>query len=308
MPARITHRLRSPSREDGFIIVAVLWILAALATLSAIMSVYVINAANAFTVHDERLQAEAFTRAAVELAVYNISRDATAPLTRGNFVFRIGNASVSTEFISETARIDLNAASRELLAGLFTGMGAAPAASAQYADRILGWRSPPVPGGADEAGIYRTSGLPYSPRGAPFQHVGELGLVAGIPEFMVERASPYLTVYSGQPQVNIMNAAPQVLAALPGMNPELLNLLLQGRAAGPRNAQNLLAMLGPAPLGSLSASKSFRVTAHISFDSGQRVTSEVVIFILDNGNEAYRVLTWHDDIDDSPEPRRIVTR
>src|SRR5882724_2388861 len=136
MRQHLFDRLRRTSRNEGFIIVAVLWILAALATLASIMAVYVINAANAFTVHDERLQAEAFTRAAIELAVYNISRDAAAPLTRGNFVFRIGNASVSTEFISETARIDLNAASRELLAGLFTGIGAPPAAAASYAERI----------------------------------------------------------------------------------------------------------------------------------------------------------------------------
>ena len=39
----------------------------ALATLAVIISVYVINAANAFTVHDERLQAESLTRAALEL-------------------------------------------------------------------------------------------------------------------------------------------------------------------------------------------------------------------------------------------------
>ena len=37
-----------------------------------------------------------------------------------------------------------------------------------------------------------------------FQHVGELALVLGIPEFLVERALPYLTVYSGQPQINIL--------------------------------------------------------------------------------------------------------
>ena len=43
---------------DGFILVAVLWIIAALATLATIFSVYVINSATAFTVHDERLQAE----------------------------------------------------------------------------------------------------------------------------------------------------------------------------------------------------------------------------------------------------------
>jgi hypothetical protein len=81
------------------------------------------------------------------------------------------------------------------------------------------------------------------------------------------------------------------------MSPELLNTILQQRERAPQNAPALLAMLGPGTLGALSGSKSVRITSRITFDSGQRVTSEVVIFILDSGTEAYRVLTWRDDID-----------
>src|SRR3954447_21898122 len=106
---------------DGFILVAVLWIIAALATLATIFSIYVINTATAFTVHDERLQAEGCARAAIELAVYQLTTTPQgaqqgAP-TRGRFVFRVGNAQVTADFNSETARIDLNAAPKELLAG-----------------------------------------------------------------------------------------------------------------------------------------------------------------------------------------------
>jgi general secretion pathway protein K len=97
--------------------------------------------------------------------------------------------------------------------------------------------------------------------------------------------------------VNILDAAPQVLAALPGMTPTLLNEVLVQRTLGREAAQQLVARLGPGSLASLGGSKSFRVTSQVGFDSGQRVTSEVVIFILDNGLDPYRVLTWHDDID-----------
>jgi len=310
MRAHLLDRLRRTSRNEGFIIVAVLWILAALATLASVIAVYVINAATGFTVHDERLQAEALTRGAIELSLYQIAREAQAPPTRGSFVFRMGNASVAAEFNSETARIDLNAAPKTLLAGLFAGLGAPRAAADSYADRIIGWRSGPAPGIADESSIYRAAGLPYGPRGAPFQHIGELSLVMGIPDIMVERAMPYLTVYSGQAQINLVDAAPQVVAALPGMDPSLLNEILVQRGLGRQIAEQLVARLGPTPLGTLSGSKSMRITANITFDSGQRVTSEVVIFILDNGIDPYRVLTWRDDIDDQPaEPRnRIVIR
>ena len=293
---------------DGFILVAVLWIIAALATLATIFSVYVINAATAFTVHDERLQAEGCARAAIELAVYQLTANPQAAPTRGRFVFRIGNAQITTDFNSETARIDLNAAPKELLAGLFAALGAAPANAQAYADRIIAWRSPPSPNIADnEASNYRAAGLIYAPRGSQFPHTSELGLVLGIPEVMVERALPFLTVYSGRPQINILDAAPQVIAALPGMAPAGLQAVLAARQAAPQDVQALVASLGAAQaLATTQGSKSVRVTARIAFDSGQRMTTEAVIFLTDNGTEPYRVLTWRDDVDDAPGDARAM--
>ena len=226
-------------------------------------------------------------------------------------MFRLGNALVNAEFVSETARIDLNSASRELLSGLFAGLGASRAQADYYADRIIGWRSPPPEDNSpNEAANYRTAGMLYGPRAAPFPHVGELALVLGIPEVMVERALPYLTVYSGQPQVNIFNAAPQVLAALPGMDPGRLQAILVQRAAAPQNeqtAQALLAMLGAAgqAFANAQGSKALRVTARIAFNSGQRMTTEAVIFLLDSGTDPYRVLTWQDDMDQMPANRGV---
>jgi general secretion pathway protein K len=310
MKARFAALSRLHSARDGFIVVAVLWILAALATLVTIFSMYVINTATAFTVHDERLQAEGLARAALELSAYQASAapQGQAP-TRGTFVFRLGNALVNAEFVTESARIDLNSAQKELLSGLFAGLGAARAQADYYADRIIGWRSPAPQDNSspNEAANYRTAGMLYGPRGAPFQHASELALVLGIPEVMVARALPYLTVYSGQPQINIFAAAPQVLAAVPGVDPQRLQTILVQRAAAPQNeqmAQALLAMLGAAQTyANAQASRTLRVTARIAFDSGQRMTTQAVIFLLDSGTDPYRILTWHDDMDDTPASR-----
>jgi general secretion pathway protein K len=301
---------------DGFILVAVLWIIAALATLATIFSVYVINTATAFTVHDERLQAEGCARAAIELAVYQLIANPPGAQqgaqqsmpTRGRFVFRVGNAQVTTDFNSETARIDLNAAPKELLAGLFAALGAAPNDAQAYADRIIAWRSPPSANIADnEASNYRAAGVIYAPRGSQFPHTGELGLVLGIPDLMVERALPFLTVYSGRPQINILDAAPQVIAALPGIAPARLQAVLAARNAAPQDAQALVESLGAAQaLATTQGGKSVRVTARIAFDSGQRMTTEVVIFLTDNGTEPYRILTWRDDIDDAQTDARAT--
>src|SRR3954470_16223179 len=142
MGTRFSPRLRARSGRDGFIVVAVLWILAALATLASIFSMYVINTAMAFAVHDERLQAEGLARAAIELSAYQVAASTPAPLSRGSFAFRIGNATVNAEFMAETARIDLNSAPKELIAGLFITLGTSRAQADYYADRIAGWRAP----------------------------------------------------------------------------------------------------------------------------------------------------------------------
>ena len=180
-------------------------------------------------------------------------------------------------------------------------LGAQRGQADYYADRIVGWRNPPSQENSEaEAGLYRAAGLTYGPRGAPFQHIGELSLVLGVPDVLIERASPFLTVYSGQPQINIFNAAPQAVAALPGMDPQRLQAVLVQRQARQQNAEGLLAMLGAAQtLANTQTSKSLRVTARIAFDSGQRMTTEAVIFLLDNGTEPYRILTWRDDMDDT---------
>src|SRR5256885_3279645 len=311
MKALLAQLVGLRSGRDAFNIVAVLWILAALATLVTIFSVHVINTATAFTVHDERLQAEGLARAALELSAYQATAAPQGQMpARGTFLFRLGNALVNAEFMSETARIDLNSAPKELLSGLFAGLGASRSQADGYADRIIGWRSPAPPdNSSNEAANYRTAGMLYGPRGGPFPHTGELALVLGIPDVMVQRALPYLTVYSGQPQIDILNAPPQVLAAVPGMDPQRLQAILVQRAAAPQNdqtAQALLATLGAGQtFANAQGSKALRVTARIAFDSGQRMTTEAVIFLLDNGTDPYRILTWHDDMDDTPANRGV---
>lgn len=280
---------------DGFIVVAVLWILGALATLATIYAIYVTDTAVAFTVHDERLQAEAMVTASLELTAYQLAVPQETRPTQGSFTFRIGRANIGVDYRSEAARIDLNTAPKELLSGLFTVLGARRDDADNYANRIFGWRLPPGDGVDAEASAYRTAGLRYQPRGAAFAHVGELSLVLGVPELMVERATPFLTVYSGQPQINVMEAAPEAIAALPGMTPDRLQSILAQRAATPQNGVLVSTLLGPSQSSATTeGAKSTRVVVRVVFDNGHQAASEVVILRLDEGPEPFHVLSWRD--------------
>jgi general secretion pathway protein K len=280
--------------SEGFIVVAVLWILGALATLAAIYTLYVHETAFGFAGRSERLEAQSLALAGVELAAYQLTANPKVQPVRGKFSFRLGPAEVYVDFRSENSRIDLNFASPQVLAGLFVGFGARYDDAQIYAQRIVAWRTPLVSAATDiEAGLYQSAGRNYAPRHGPFQHVNELGLVLGVPQVLLDRALPFLTVYSGQAEVNLLNAAPEVLAALPEMTPERFDIALGLRAGASQDV--ISAQLGTAgQFATVQAGKSNRVSVDIRFPD-HRAHSEAVILLRDDDNEPYRILSWRDE-------------
>jgi len=320
---------RGASRQKGsagFILVAVLWILAALATLASIFSIYLANTAVSLSVNDNAIQSEALVVASLELTAYQVSVPKQAgpatgananvpqrpirsdpnvppPPTRGDFSFRLGRANVAVNFISEAARIDLNSASPQLVANFFTGLGIERQQAEEYAERIDGWTAKPRPVSRlstaedSEEALYRAAGRSYSPRGGPFAHIDELSLVLGLPPALIERAKPFLTVYGGT-QIDVLDAAPEVVAAIPGLTPNLLSKLAEARSAG-ADAQAVGRLLGTLPLQgvvSIEGGDTYRVQVRIRYDNGRQDASEVVI-VTGLTDKPYRVLWWRDGFD-----------
>jgi general secretion pathway protein K len=284
-------------RDSGFIVVAVLWILAALAALVSVYTVHVIDTAVGSRLGEIRLEAEALIEAGLELAAFRLtSGTAKSPPTSGAFVTRIGNAQVEVSFRSEGARIDLNAAKKALLVGLLTSLGADTDAASGYADRIIGWRRKALGPRNEEAEAYQRAGWRGLPRQAAFQNVAELRLVLGLPAGLVDLMLPHVTLFNGRAEIDPMVADPAVLRALPNMSPILVDEILEMRSAG--ETRRVLDLLGPARSHvSTESRKATRVDLAITFDSGRHVTAEVVILLMDGGFDPYRVLAWRDDLD-----------
>lgn len=292
-------RARKERNSDGFAIVAVLWLVGALAALAAVYAAYLVTTTQAFAANDDRIRAEAAISAALALTAGQIDtpKDKPAP-GQGRFRFRLNRADVQVAYLSEGARIDLNAAPKELLAGLFNALGAPADKVAGYADSIIAWRTPPQGGATDkETSLYRAAGLSYDPRQAPFASSDELWLVRGLPPALVARARAYTTVFSGDAGVDVMDASSMVLAALPGMTPDRLATVLRQREADPRDDKAVVAMLGPEQTNIANKrNKATRVAVRLRFDDGRRVAAEAVI-ARGNGKTPYRVLAWRDDLD-----------
>ncbi|RXH08736.1 type II secretory protein PulK [Bradyrhizobium guangzhouense] len=287
--------------DRGFIVIVVLWMLAALATLALIYLSYVTNTAVTVAVNTDRLQADALMNAGLELTAYRLTAQSEAARpTSGTFNARVGAGRIAVTFRSEAARIDLNAAPKAMLIGLMTtGLGVSAADAPDYADRILAWRSSTEPGQDNpEDSYYRTLGASYLPRHAPFQNADELWLVRGIPPNVIERMLPFVTVFSNMRTVNVLDAAPQVVAALPGMTPETLQRLLRDRADPGVDPQSLVGLAGSASA-TIEGAKAYRVTVAAEAPSHRQSSAEIVILLLESGDEPYRVLSWHNAFDGS---------
>ena len=297
------------SSERGFVIIAVLWILVALSALATIFSVYLSNSAQALAVTDVGLKTEALVSASLELTTYQLllAGEKARP-AQGSFRFRLDNADVLVSYTSEAARVDLNSAPKEMLSNLFEVLGADQKVAAEAAERIVGWRTAPKANSTNaEEALYAAAGLNYSPRQSPFTHVNELSLVLGVPPALVERALPFVTVFNGSPNVDVLIAPPEVVAALPGMTPLVLKDFLNKRASLPRDQTAIAAALGPAKASAtLPKSKSFRVLTTLQFDSGRRTASEAVI-ALGGDKEPFHVLSWQDDVETGLRSRKLAS-
>src|SRR5207342_3562652 len=73
MTLRERESSSQPSAHDGFIIVAVLWILVALVALASIYSIYISNSVLAVSVMDDELQADALVPTGLQLTAYRLT-------------------------------------------------------------------------------------------------------------------------------------------------------------------------------------------------------------------------------------------
>ena len=296
--AATSARRRPDPRQSGFILVAALWILAALAALTVIFSLYLSSSARALRIEDESVQTKALISAAIELTAYRLllGKDDERP-AQGAFHLRLGDDDLDVSFLTEAARIDLNAAPKEMIASFFTILGAKSDAADDYAERVVAWRTKPggSVGAQSEEALYAAAGRDYLPRLAPFVHADELALVLGLPPGLVERALPFVTVFSGAAGVDVLTAAPEVVAALPGMTPLALQEFLGSRGRLPRETTAIAQALGPASASAaVPKNKAWRARIGVRSSAG-RLSASTVVIAPGGENVPYRVLSRQDD-------------
>jgi general secretion pathway protein K len=284
--------------------VAVLWMLAALAALASAYSMFAINTAASIYLPEQRVKADAAIRAAIELTVYRqLAWPNAARPSRGVFAAKLGAIAINVDYRAESARIDLNAARRDLLTGLFAKVGATSTTAEYLADRIVAWRKRLTEAERrSEQTIYNQAGLSYSAAGAPFDNVLELAALPRMSPQLLARALPYLTVYNGSGAIDPQIADPLVLGAIPGMTPKIESALTAAVTGRRPDAMTLATIAGPTSdyIG-IESNDTIRARVIVTFP-GRKIAAEVVVIVTTgaNADEPYQILYWRDDLNGQP--------
>jgi general secretion pathway protein K len=120
-----------------------------------------------------------------------------------------------------------------------------------------------------------------------------------------------------------------VIAALPGMTPEVLNDFLKQRPSLPHDQKAIAAALGATKIpATLPQTKAFRVLTTLRFDNGRRSSSEAVILLgsakssdkastgassastkgKDEDEKPYSILSWQDQAETGSRPLKQAGR
>ncbi len=146
--------------------------------------------------------------------------------------FQFDGVAVEIAIQDELGKIDINAASSNLLRALLVAADYSPADADVTANRIVEWRTA---NGRRPKGVieqeYRQAGLAYAPRGLPFQSKDELKLVLGVTGESFEKLGPAITVYSQSGAIDPSKAPEIVLRAAPSLSTAAINNILAARLA-----------------------------------------------------------------------------
>lgn len=283
-----------PCRQRGVALLVVMW---ACTLLAILLGGYAILA------HTEGLQAnyqfqQARAHYAAEAGVMRAIYSLQAPSVNDRWIadgrmypMQYEQAKVGVSVTAESGKVDLNAASPDVLTNLFRNVGVDAGRASEIAQAIVDWRSFPISPQqiAQRNAPYTAAGRDYGPRNGPFASVEELQMVLGVTQELYAKVAPYVTIWSGRASPD-PNTAPLIaLASAPGMDLQHAAAIIAARpaaAAGAGNAPGLVANNG--------ITHSIRSEAELA--DGTRAILRVTVRLQGYrpGSQAFAVLRWQE--------------
>jgi general secretion pathway protein K len=200
------------------------------------------------------------------------------------YPFLFDGAKVNVTVTDEDGKVDLNAASGQILTGLFKAAGSDDAKAASLSAAVQDWRSfgdASVANGA-KAPQYEAAGRSYGPRNGPFATLEELQLVLGMDARTYAMVAPAITIWSGRDRPNPAHAPALALASLPDFDAGAASEIL-ARRQGTK---------GAAVAGANGVTHSIRSEATLADGTRAVLRATIRLRGFGSGSRPYVVLRW----------------
>ena len=212
-PKAVAHK------QQGVALIMVLWMIMVMMSMAGTLLYAVRTESQLVTYARATAQARSFAEAAAHYAVMQLALPADqrelklggSPSTWSYYGY-----SAEIRVIGENGLIDLNQANRELLKKVLEALGVVDQEAETLLDAIEDFRDPDdlkhANGAEDDD--YKTAGLDYGAKDAPFERVEELQQVLGMTPLLYQGLARYLSVNARSNGVNPMLAPRHVLLIL----------------------------------------------------------------------------------------------
>lgn len=290
--------------QRGVAFILVLWVIALMSILLGSFAVIArtenLQARHLFDTTTARYAAEA----GLHRAVYELRNP--DPLTRWvadgrPYEFEFDGAAIELRMTDDSGKVDLNVVDVIMLKTLLNGAGIETQRAEELAEAIVDWRDPDdlaSPHGAEEA-EYKSAGLKYAPRNAPFETVSEVQQVLGMDYDTYHLIEKGLTLYSGRNQPSPAYAPLEVLRAFAGMTEEQAQMLLTQRQAVPPGMPSNLMMPDGTPIVAEGGGLTYSVESRATLPNGSSTRLDATIRLGGQGvgGRPFVVLRWRDGED-----------
>jgi general secretion pathway protein K len=300
MPRRFPAGSAERRRNGGFALIIVLWTLVLIGFIVAHMTASgrtEIRIAGNLVANSA---AHAAADGAIFEAIFNLADpqpEQRWPVDGTPRQVAVGSSRVTLRIEDEASWINPSTAPPALLEALLRVTGSDAGTARRIATAISEWVGSAAVPGQQEAVVaeYRAAGLDYSPPGAPFETLGELGRVLGMTPAVLTAIRPHMTLY-GPPEPSPATTDPVVAATL----------ALTSTAGSLPTAQPAVQ-----PNQSSPDALTVRITAFASGPGNAHVTRTAVVRTGATLPQGYAVLAWGDSLNSgaplgSPQPS--VTR
>lgn len=290
--------IRAEFRQRGLALVIVMWILMLLTLMAGSFATTMRRETSVSTAIKTNAEAQAVAESGIILAQFMLKQsDPELSWRVDGTVYRLlrDDGEIRIRILSESGKVDINTSSEEQLRAVLSAATDDEWHQQRLLNAILDWRD------ADddtrtlgaEKRQYQQARLKYGPSNSAFQSLEELQLVLGMDQDLYTRIEPWITVYSGNTEVNIDDAAPELLAAIAreqkarNIQDEALQKRLQGTTdtgGDPDDAGETFT----------SDNVTYTITAEsiLNDEAAAGLTAVVKSQSGDSGQAAFEILDW----------------